>query len=73
VYAEDYCAIFVDGAPHDHAEAAKRDSQVDATLRDLGWSVLRFHHADGWEAILDSRPDIFGEAREARETRETRS
>lgn len=52
LYQDDYTAIYIDGPPHDFPERQNRDREQEARLRDLGYSVVRFHHKDDWESIL---------------------
>jgi ATP-dependent helicase YprA (DUF1998 family) len=61
-YEDAWCAVFIDGPPHDYEQAKRRDKEVDGRLRSLGWSVLRFRHDDDWLRLLAARPDVFGEA-----------
>ncbi|MCA9663730.1 MAG: DUF1998 domain-containing protein, partial [Myxococcales bacterium] len=53
-------AVFVDGPPHDSEDAARRDVMIQELLEDVGYQVLRFHHSERWEAIIDRNPSVFG-------------
>lgn len=56
----DQVAIYIDGPPHDFPERQLRDQQQAEALDDAGITVLRFHHQDDWNAIIDSYPNVFG-------------
>ncbi|MCC6623564.1 MAG: DEAD/DEAH box helicase [Deltaproteobacteria bacterium] len=60
VYRDAGLAVFIDGPHHDTAEQRSVDrAQADA-LGDLGWQVVRFHHAADWVALLGTMPSVFG-------------
>jgi ATP-dependent helicase YprA (DUF1998 family)/very-short-patch-repair endonuclease len=58
-------AVFIDGPIHDAKHQHEKDEQARMKLEDeLGWLVLRFHHADaatGWLKTLSDHSSIFGE------------
>ena len=60
VYLSAQVAVFVDGPIHDETDKQADDALVNARLDDLGWEVIRFHHADDWTAILDRFASVFG-------------
>jgi ATP-dependent helicase YprA (DUF1998 family)/very-short-patch-repair endonuclease len=55
-----HIAIYIDGSPHDFPDRQKRDEQQTNCMEDRGYMVLRFHHADNWDEIVDTYPSIFG-------------
>ena len=59
-YAEYQAAIYVDGPPHDFPERAQRDAARTECMEDAGYSVIRFHHQDDWQAIVARYPHVFG-------------
>ena len=61
LYKESVAAIFIDGPPHDTPSQRDKDRKQQDCLEDLGYTVIRFHHADDWEAILRTFPSLFGE------------
>jgi very-short-patch-repair endonuclease len=63
VYEHEGVAIYVDGPPHDYPERAARDADANARMRDLGYTVVRFGHADDWSQIVDSYRWVFGDGR----------
>ncbi|MCK6591976.1 MAG: DUF1998 domain-containing protein [Polyangiaceae bacterium] len=60
LYREEGVAIFIDGPPHDPAEQSRKDQEQQDALEDCGLTVIRFHHAADWEAILARYPYVFG-------------
>src|SRR3954469_23981304 len=60
VYIGAQVAVFVDGPLHDETDKQADDALVNARLDDLGWEVIRFHHADDWTATLDRFASVFG-------------
>jgi len=60
LYQEDNVAIFIDGPHHDTSAQRNRDRVQDETLTNHGTTVLRFHHAADWEALIARYPSIFG-------------
>ncbi|HOX44531.1 MAG TPA: DEAD/DEAH box helicase [Myxococcota bacterium] len=60
LYDDCLAAIYVDGPPHDFPERHQRDKQQEAVLKNLGYQVIRFHHQDDWQAIVDKYPSVFG-------------
>jgi superfamily II DNA/RNA helicase/very-short-patch-repair endonuclease len=59
-YAEYQAAVYVDGPPHDFPERAQRDATRTECMEDAGYSVIRFHHQDDWQAIVARYPHVFG-------------
>ena len=59
-YREHRAAIYIDGPPHDTAEQKKADTEITNKLIGSGFLVIRFHHADDWNAIFDQYQEIFG-------------
>jgi hypothetical protein len=55
-------AIYIDGPPHDSPDVARRDIEHQEALEDVGYTVIRFHHATDWAAILARFPHVFGAA-----------
>ena len=62
LYYEEQVAVYIDGPPHDYPERQKRDEAQTASMDDLGFTVIRFHHADNWHAVIDKYPYVFGKA-----------
>ena len=60
VYDDPPGAIYVDGPPHDYPERQRRDEGTTARMRDLGYTVIRFGHADDWAGLVDSYRWVFG-------------
>jgi hypothetical protein len=63
IYDDDQVVIYVDGPPHDDPETAARDRQIDAALRNAGYTPVRFHHAADWLPIFREWSAIFGTGR----------
>jgi len=61
LYKEAFAAIFIDGPPHDSPGQREKDRKQQDCLEDMGYTVIRFHHADDWDAILRRFPSLFGE------------
>ena len=61
-YRDANAAIYVDGPPHDAAHQLRDDDGTTQALIERGYIVVRFYHADDWEAIFRLHPDVFGEA-----------
>jgi len=60
-YREYNASIYIDGPPHDTPEQIRKDEEITARLQELGYVVIRFHHArDDWKAVFGKHPDIFG-------------
>jgi very-short-patch-repair endonuclease len=60
VYEDAHAVIYVDAPPHDYPERHQRDADQTNCLEDCGWEVIRFHHEDDWQAIVDKHPHVFG-------------
>ena len=60
LYNEEKVAIYIDGPPHDYPERQQRDQQQTECLQDLGYTVLRFHHEDDWQEIIEYNAYLFG-------------
>jgi hypothetical protein len=61
-YGECNAVIYVDGPHHDTPEQLRKDEEITRKLQDLGYVVIRFHHAADWNAVFARHPDIFGAA-----------
>jgi ATP-dependent helicase YprA (DUF1998 family)/very-short-patch-repair endonuclease len=53
-------AIYVDGPPHDYPERQERDKVQTEFMENSGFLVLRFHHKDNWETLIEENPGLFG-------------
>jgi superfamily II DNA/RNA helicase len=53
-------ALFVDGPHHDDATQKLRDDRAAERLENLGWSVVRVHHDENWQAMVDRHGWLFG-------------
>ncbi|MDP2858073.1 MAG: DEAD/DEAH box helicase [Bacillota bacterium] len=62
-YGECSAAIFVDGPHHDEPQQLSQDEDITRRLREMGYVVIRFHHAADWDEVLRRHPDVFGVAR----------
>ncbi|MBI2570275.1 MAG: DUF559 domain-containing protein, partial [Candidatus Schekmanbacteria bacterium] len=60
LYEPEMAAVFIDGPPHNEQLAREKDRAQTEALEDLGYQVIRFHHATDWEAIFARYPSIFG-------------
>ena len=60
VYDEACAVVYVDGPHHDYPERAARDAIQEQAMNDLGYQVIRFGHADDWQAIVTRHPAVFG-------------
>jgi ATP-dependent helicase YprA (DUF1998 family)/very-short-patch-repair endonuclease len=60
LYQHEGAAIFVDGPSHDTEAQRIADLAQQDTLEDHGLTVIRFHHAQDWDAILRRYPTVFG-------------
>ncbi len=60
LYRDRYVAVYIDGPPHDFPERQQRDADQTGALEDFGWTVVRFHHQDDWQAIINRNPGLFG-------------
>ncbi|MBW2072408.1 MAG: DEAD/DEAH box helicase [Deltaproteobacteria bacterium] len=59
-YDDHLALIYVDGPVHEYPERAKRDSEQEECLEDLGYTVIRFGHGDDWHKIIARYPHVFG-------------
>ena len=59
-YEQHNLVVFVDGPHHDAPEQQRKDAQQTETLEDLGFFVVRFHHAADWIAVASRYPNCFG-------------
>ena len=62
-YRDANAAIYVDGPPHDRPDQIRSDDGTTQALIERGYIVIRFHHADDWDAIFRRHSDVFGAAR----------
>jgi hypothetical protein len=53
-------ALFVDGPHHDDATQRLRDDRAAERLENLGWTVVRVHHDENWQAMVDRHGWLFG-------------
>lgn len=60
LYREHQAAVYVDGPVHDYPERQKRDIVQTERMEDAGFTVIRFHHEEEWEAKLRRFPHVFG-------------
>lgn len=60
LYNDDYTAVYVDGPYHDFEQRHARDVEKTKAMKDLGFSVIRFHHADDWRQVIEKWPHVFG-------------
>ena len=60
MYQDQHAVIYVDGPPHDYPQRQLRDQEQTVCLENLGYEVIRFHHQDNWNEIVERRPHIFG-------------
>lgn len=61
-------AVFIDGPAHDEDAQQAKDLIQTRELRDLGMSVVRFHHAADWSGIIAQHPQLFGLPQPASQT-----
>lgn len=59
-YQSSNTAIFVDGPPHDGADQMRKDQEINQRLMTAGYIVIRFHHKEDWQTIVQEHPDVFG-------------
>ena len=59
-YREANAAVYVDGPPHDAPDQAREDQARTRALIEVGYIVIRFHHAADWSAVFRRHPDVFG-------------
>ena len=59
-YQDINTVVYIDGPPHDEAQAVAEDKQITNRLIDAGYGVIRFHHKDDWNAIFEENSEIFG-------------
>ncbi len=55
-------AIYVDGPHHDHPERQARDRDQERLLDAHGYAIVRFHHRDSWDRVIDEHAWLFGSA-----------
>ena len=60
-YREANAAIYIDGPPHDAPDQAREDQAKTRALIEVGYIVIRFHHAADWPAVFRRHADVFGE------------
>ncbi len=56
-------AVFVDGPHHDDDVQRLRDETAAERLVDLGWSVVRVHHDEDWQAHANRHTWLYGPGR----------
>ena len=64
LYRDCQTAIYIDGPHHDYPERVNRDAQQAEAMEDQGFTVIRFHHQDDWEAIFERYPHVCGRGAE---------
>lgn len=60
LYDEEKVAVYIDGPPHDYPERQQRDQQQTECLQNMGYTVLRFHHEQNWQEIVERNAYLFG-------------
>jgi ATP-dependent helicase YprA (DUF1998 family)/very-short-patch-repair endonuclease len=60
MYDDHQAVVYVDGPPHDFPERHTRDTAQNVCMADAGFQVIRFHHAENWEAVVKNYPSVFG-------------
>ena len=60
MYQDQHAVIYVDGPPHDYPQRQLRDQDQTVCLENLGYEVIRFHHQDNWNEIVERHAHIFG-------------
>ena len=60
-YREANAAVYIDGPPHDAPDQAREDQAKTRALIEVGYIVIRFHHAADWPAVFRRHADVFGE------------
>lgn len=63
LYEESMAAIFIDGPIHDYPDRQERDEEKRATLRNAGYTVIRFKHSESWLEMFASKASVFGTSR----------
>jgi len=59
-YDNEKVAVYIDGPPHDYPERQERDKTQETDLLDFGIRVIRFHHQDNWQEIVNKYSTVFG-------------
>ena len=59
-------AVFVDGPHHDDTHQRLRDERAGERLENLGWSIVRVHHAEDWAVLAGRHQWLFGPGKTAR-------
>ena len=59
-YEDVQVLVFIDGPPHDTADAKAHDATVTERLEDAGWTVIRFHHGEEWMTRFGRFASVFG-------------
>jgi len=52
LYDDYYAAVYIDGPYHDYPTRHARDVEKTKAMENLGYSVIRFHHADDWRHVM---------------------
>jgi len=63
-YRSTNAAIYIDGPPHDSPDQIREDDAVTRRLIEMGYIVIRFHHAEDWSAVFRKHQDVFGKLAE---------
>ncbi|QSB25247.1 DEAD/DEAH box helicase [Flavobacterium sp. CLA17] len=54
-----FSLIFCDGSIHDLEEIKKRDEMINQILKEGAYDVIRWHHKESLEQLIQRRKDIF--------------
>ena len=62
LYSDAFAAIYVDGPHHDYEKYKKIDAELNESMLNIGFTVIRFRHDDesNWENIIKKYPNVFG-------------
>ncbi len=63
VYRDAHALIYIDGPPHRYESRQTRDAEQTETLRDAGFTVIRFKNDDDWQGIAARYSNIFGDGK----------
>ncbi|HOT74392.1 MAG TPA: helicase-related protein [Candidatus Wallbacteria bacterium] len=62
LYKDTQVAIYIDGPHHDYEKYKKIDAELNESMLNIGFTVIRFRHDDesNWENIIKKYPNVFG-------------
>lgn len=60
LYKDKYTAIYIDGPIHDSPNQQAKDNEINESLDDSGWHVIRFRYNEDWQAIISNYSNVFG-------------